>query len=303
MTVTEPVGGVERLVADPLDPRATVRRRSPFRRRKPGMADGLMGVALLAGPANVIMQLGRPGVGYGVLESRVESGRVDLHPIKRARTTFTYLAVATHGSDAQKAAFRRAVNRAHAQVYSTPDSPVQYNAFDPNLQLWVGACLYKGAVDVYRLFVGEMDEKTADEHYREGMALGTTLQVPPQMWPTDRAAFDAYWRQSLAQVHIDDTVRSYLLPIAAARAAFPLPRRLRGPLERFSLLITTGFLPQRFRDEMGLPWGPPEQHRFDRVMGVLRVIVNLLPRVLREFPFNVLLRDLDWRIRTGRPLV
>ncbi|EUA37635.1 hypothetical protein I549_1037 [Mycobacterium avium subsp. avium 2285 (R)] len=42
-----------------------------------------MGVALLAGPANVIMQLANPGVGYGVMESRVESGRVDLHPIKR----------------------------------------------------------------------------------------------------------------------------------------------------------------------------------------------------------------------------
>ncbi len=103
-----------------------------------------MGVALLAGPANVIMQLARPGVGYGVMESRVESGRIDLHPIKRARTTFTYLAVATAGTDAQKAAFRRAVNRAHAQVRSTPDSPVQYNAFDPELQLWVAACLYKG---------------------------------------------------------------------------------------------------------------------------------------------------------------
>ncbi len=62
-----------------------------------------MGVALLAGPANVIMQLANPGVGYGVVESRVDSGRTDLHPVKRARTTFTYLAVATRGTDAQKA--------------------------------------------------------------------------------------------------------------------------------------------------------------------------------------------------------
>ena len=53
-----------------------------------------MGVGLLAGAANVIMQLASPGVGYGVMESRVESGRIDRHPIKRARTTFTYLAVA-----------------------------------------------------------------------------------------------------------------------------------------------------------------------------------------------------------------
>ncbi|AIH86864.1 hypothetical protein IU15_22140, partial [Mycobacterium tuberculosis] len=65
-----------------------------------------MGVALLAGPANVIMELAMPGVGYGVLESRVESGRLDRHPIKRARTTFTYVAVAVAGSDDQKAAFR-----------------------------------------------------------------------------------------------------------------------------------------------------------------------------------------------------
>ena len=64
------------------------------------------GRSLLAGPANVIMELARPGVGYGVLESRVEGGRVDRHPIKRARTTFTYVAVALRGSDAQKAAIR-----------------------------------------------------------------------------------------------------------------------------------------------------------------------------------------------------
>ena len=118
------------------------------------------------------MQLARPGVGYGVLESRVESGRVDRHPIKRARTTFTYLAVATKGTDEQKAAFRRAVNRAHAQVYSTDESPVKYNAFDKDLQLWVGACLYKGGVDVYRMFIGEMDEETAERHYQEGIAAG-----------------------------------------------------------------------------------------------------------------------------------
>src|SRR5271163_3776778 len=201
---------VERAVADARRPKRARRRRTTR------FGDGLMGVALLAGPANVIMQLARPGVGYGVLESRVESGRVDLHPIKRARTTFTYLAVATAGSDAQKSAFRRAVNRAHAQVYSTPESPVQYNAFDLDLQLWVGACLYKGGLDIYRIFVGEMDDEDADRHYREGMALATTLQVPPEMWPADRAAFDRYWRESLAKVHIDDTVRDYLYPIAVS---------------------------------------------------------------------------------------
>ncbi|MET0702771.1 MAG: oxygenase MpaB family protein [Mycobacterium sp.] len=273
-------------------------------RRGAGIDDGMMGVALLAGSANVIMQLARPGVGYGVMESRVESGRIDRHPIKRARTTFTYLAVAAMGSDAQKSAFRRAVNGAHAQVYSTDDSPVAYNAFDKDLQMWVAACLYKGGVDVYRTFIGEMDDETADRHYLEGMSLGTTLQVPAEMWPADRAAFDEYWRAALDEVHIDDAIREYLYPIAAGRVrGVQLPTAIQQAVDNFNLLITTGFLPQRFRDEMRLPWDPERQRKFDRLMGVIGKVNNTLPRFARQFPFNVLLRDLDWRIKTGRPLV
>jgi uncharacterized protein (DUF2236 family) len=296
--VHQPIRHVERGVADGA--LATPAGRG----RALGIDEGLMGVALLAGPANVIMQLARPGVGYGVMESRVESGRVDLHPIKRARTTFTYLAVATGGSDAQKSAFRQAVNRAHAQVYSTADSPVQYNAFDVDLQLWVGACLYKGAVDIYRIFVGELDGEDADRHYREGMVLATTLQVPPEMWPADRAAFDRYWQESLAKVHIDDAVRDYLYPIAAGRVrGVALPRPLQRLSDSVALLITAGFLPQRFRDEMRLPWDAAKQRRFDRLMAVLRTINRMMPGFVRRFPFNVLLADVDRRIRTGRPLV
>lgn len=297
-TVHPPIPHVERPIADP--PRVSGSRRG----RALGADEGLMGVALLAGPANVIMQLARPGVGYGVMESRVESGRIDLHPIKRARTTFTYLAVATAGSEAQKDAFRRAVNRAHAQVYSIAESPVQYNAFDVDLQLWVGACLYKGGVDIHRLFIGELDEADADHSYREGMTLATTLQVPPEMWPADRGAFDQYWQQSLAQVHIDDAVRDYLYPIAAGRVrGVTLPRPVQRLLDNFNLLITTGFLPQRFRDEMRLPWDAARQRRFDRLLVVLRTVNRLMPRFVRQFPFNVLLWDVDRRIKKGRPLV
>ncbi|OHV06515.1 oxygenase MpaB family protein [Mycobacterium talmoniae] len=295
---------VERTVSDSLDLTRATRRRSWL----PQVActdNMMMGAALLAGPANVIMQLASPGVGYGVLESRVESGRVDLHPIKRARTTFTYLVVSTQGSPAQKAAFREAVNTAHRQVRSTAESPVRYNAFDPKLQLWVGACLYKGQVDIHRIFLGEMDDEHADRHYHgEGKAMATMLQVPEAMWPADRAAFDRYWQEQLDQVHIDDAVREYLYPIAASRMrGMTLPGPLQRASERMALLITTGFLPQRFRDEMRLPWDAAKQRRFDRLMRVLRVVNNLLPAFIRNFPFNVLLWDVDRRIRTGRPLV
>ena len=67
--------------------------------------------------------------------------------------------------------------------------------------------------------------------------------------------------------------------------------------------VTTGFLPERFRDEMELPWDPIKQKRFDRLMGTLAVINRVTPQVVREMPFNVLLWDVRSRIRAGRALV
>ncbi|MET8847783.1 oxygenase MpaB family protein [Amycolatopsis sp. NPDC004625] len=260
------------------------------------LRDAVVGAGLLVGSANVIMQLSRAPVGYGVLESRVDSGNLFRHPVKRTRTTLTYLAVATMGTDAERAAYRQGVDRAHAQVHSTASSPVAYNAFDTDLQLWVAACLYKGFEDVYRAFVGGEPER----FYAEAAPLGTTLQVRPEMWPADRVAFEEYWTGGVAAAGIDDTVRRYLTRIVDLEF---LPRVLAVPGRRFHRFVTTGFLPPRFRDEMRLPWTPADQRRFDALLAALGRVVRVLPGPVRRFPFNVLLADLRWRLRTGRPPV
>jgi len=169
--------------------------------------------ARLAGPANFTMQLAWPGVGYGVLNSRVESGSALKHPIKRSRTTFTYLAVAMLGTEQDRAVYRQAVNRQHAQVVSTADEPVQYRAMDPRLQTWVAACLYYGTVDMIEKMHGPLDDATADALYAHGARFGTTLQMPAEAWPADRAAFDRYWEDSLAEVRIDEPVREMLMTL------------------------------------------------------------------------------------------
>ncbi|MBO0837674.1 MAG: DUF2236 domain-containing protein, partial [Actinobacteria bacterium] len=161
------------------------------------IGEAVIGAGVLAGPANVIMQLARPGVGYGVYESPVESGNVFRHPLKRNRTTLTYLSVATLGTEEEKKTYRKWINQSHRQVRSTESSPVKYNAFDPELQLWVAACLYKGFEDIFTLLGGTLDDATREEVYQSSATLGTTLQVRPEMWPADRAAFGEYWEKAL----------------------------------------------------------------------------------------------------------
>jgi uncharacterized protein (DUF2236 family) len=86
------------------------------------------------------------------------------------------------------------VNRAHAPVRREPDAGSRgYSAFDAQAQLWVVATLYDTAVTVYEIIYGELDEDSADRVYRDYARIGTTLQVPADLWPPDRAALGAYW--------------------------------------------------------------------------------------------------------------
>ncbi|HKY58115.1 MAG TPA: oxygenase MpaB family protein [Aeromicrobium sp.] len=257
--------------------------------------------ARLAGPANFTMQLAWPGVGYGVLNSRVESGSALKHPIKRTRTTFTYLAVAMLGTEKDRAAYRKAVNRQHAQVVSTADEPVQYRAMDPRLQTWVAACLYYGTIDMIEKMHGAPDDATADAIYAYGARFGTTLQMPADAWPVDRAAFDRYWEDSLAEVRIDEPVRELLMTlIRLDNMPWWLKNRRSAD---FGVFITTGFLPPPFREAMKLAWTDDDQARFDRLMQRYGRRERLLPRFLRVLPFRLLLWDMRIRQRLGLPLV
>jgi uncharacterized protein (DUF2236 family) len=272
----------------------------PMKRRVIRVADLLNPAATLLPAANVIMQLSLPGVGYGVLESPVDSGNVYKHPFKRARTTGTYLAVATIGTESDRALIRDAVDVAHRQVRSRSSSPLSYNAFDPQLQLWVAACLYRYFVDQHEFLYGPLDDATAEAVYRDAKRLGTTLQVAERMWPPDRAAFDEYWKRSLEELRIDPPVREHLHGVASV-AFLPWPlRALAGP---FNLFATTGFLAPEFRSMMQLDWSERQQRRFERLVSALRLADRLIPHRVWIFGYQLYLWDMRFRARRGWRIV
>jgi uncharacterized protein (DUF2236 family) len=264
------------------------------------VADLLNPAATLLPAANVIMQLSLPGVGYGVLESPVDSGNVYKHPFKRARTTGTYLAVATIGTENDRLLIRAAIDGVHRQVRSSSSSPLSYNAFDPKLQLWVAACLYRYFVEQHEFLPGPLDDDEADAVYQDGKRLGTTLQVPERMWPADRVAFDEYWKRSLDELRIDPPVREHLRGVAAL-VFLPWPLRvLAGPLNLFA---TTGFLAPEFRSLMRLDWSERQQRRFDWLVSALQLADLFIPHRVWIFGYQLYLWDMRSRARRGRRIV
>lgn len=263
--------------------------------------DRMFGVTVvLLGGANSTMQLAWLPIGRGVAESKVRSGRADLHPVKRTRTTLSYLVIALFGTDEERRKYRSEANTSHRQVRSGPDSEVQYNAFDGELQTWVAACLYVGYEYAYRLTAPELIERYPDEFYRYCRHLGTTLQMREDAWPADRAAFAEYWQEGLKRIEMDDVTRRYLREQATFAYIKPPMRYLVGPLNQF---ITTGFLPKPFREELGLPWGPRRAAAHKRFVRATIAVAGVLPGPLRRFPMNAYLADTRRRMRTGKAIV
>jgi uncharacterized protein (DUF2236 family) len=253
----------------------------------------------LAG-ANIVMQLAQLPVGRGVAESKVDSGNLYKHPFKRARTTFGYVLVAVFGTDDERAALADAVTEVHRRVRSGPGEVVRYTALDPKLQLWVAACIYRGLEDGHALLYGPPPPGLLDLMYRHGARLATMLQVPADMWPPDRAAFEAYWCEAEARIEMDEVTRGYLYDFASLGfLPWPVPT-VFGWLHR---AITAGFLPAAFRRELGLPWGPREQRAFALNCGLLRVANALTPGPLRALPFDLYLWDMRRRIRNGHDIL
>ena len=220
--------------------------------------------------------------------------------MEAARTTFQYLAVAILGRPRDRAAFREAVNSSHRQVKSTPDSPIRYNAFDRELQMWLAACLFIGLEDTYQLLRGEMTAEQAEQFYRSAWTLGTTLQVTEDQWPPTHADFDIYWNDACRRVAIDDQVRAYLQDLLNLRMINPVLALPFRPLLKF---LTVGFLAPVFRDAMGAQWSGFKQRQFERLFLLVAFVNRFLPVFIRQGGSYVLLADVRRRVRDHRALV
>lgn len=281
--------------------RIQIRQRTPrWNRKQIDVTDALDFWSAAGAAANVIMQMSWPEVGYGVAESRVESGSLMHHPWKRLRTTAQYMAVAILGTDQERAAYREAVNVAHRQVRSTEDSPVKYNAFNRELQLWVAACLFIFYEDTHQLLHGVMTPEQAESFYASAMPIGTTLQVLEEQWPATRADFEVYWNTACERVQIDDFVRDFLNHLVALKMINVVPRIVLAPLLRF---LTIGFLAPVFREQMGMEWSDDDRRRFEHLFLFVSFVNRFIPRFIRTHNYAVLMRDLRWRIRHNKPLI
>lgn len=271
------------------------------------LADTLTTVGTTSSVANIVMQLSLPPVGEGVSESRVVSGSPRRRPVKRTRTTATYLALALLGTEEDRAVMREAVAEVHRAVVSTPDSPVRYSGNAADLQLWVAASLFRFFLDQWTTLHGPVPQPALDELVRNAAPLATGLNVKPADWPQDWAAFEAYWTSMLPRMAISEEVRRDFESLAdlsfLAEAWGRFGRLLSAVFGPSYHLMTRGNLPEPFRGLMGWEWTEHDQRRFARVLRLQRWADRLGNRWIIRFFYRAHVWDFRLRHRLGLPVL
>jgi uncharacterized protein (DUF2236 family) len=242
------------------------------------------GVLLAGGGRAILLQFINPRVGAGV----VRHSDFAANALGRLHGTLTYVYAVAAGQPDDIRAVRAAVGRAHAPVRGDG-----YSAVDPHLQLWVAATLYDSAVLIHERVFGAMTDPERDSMYAEFAALGTTLQMPAELWPADRQQFRQYWDAELAKASATPEVQAFASTLLEPRH---LPLLLRGlsPLIR---RLSVGLLPPAIADILGLEFSDRDEALLARDLRRIARIYPRLPRFVRFAPQRYYLR----RLRTSYP--
>jgi uncharacterized protein (DUF2236 family) len=161
-------------------------------------------------------------------------------------------------------------------------------ATDARLQLWVAATLYDTAVLVHDRVFGVTAPELADELYRAYAALGTSLDMPADLWPQSRADFADYFASRLESLTVADEAKQIAHDLFAPVTA-PTWLRVGLPVGQ---LLTIDLLPPSIRDAYGFEWTDRERRRANRWWRLIRILVRVTPRRLRSWPYRHYLRRL-----------
>lgn len=246
----------------------------------------------LSGPRALLMMAAHPVAFEGFFNS---TGALD-DPYARLRRTAVVMDEIMWGSKAKADAFTARVRAAHAGVRGTIPNDAgpfpagtPYAADDPELLLWILACLMDAADLMYRGYVAPLTRDERDALWQDYRVVGECFGLEPGDMPADIEAFDAYVASTTQELWVTDAAREL-----GRRIVLEVPVPLVAlPLREVVNQLTVGLLPPRVRRGFGLRWDPARSLALKANREyVRRVLLPLLPGRVRLVP----------SARTGLPL-
>jgi uncharacterized protein (DUF2236 family) len=230
---------------------------------------------LFGGARALLMHAAHPLVIAGARET----GFYERDPWKRLERTLLLTYALTFGTRSEALRAARRINEVHRYVRGTdPVTGRRYDAMDPDLLLWVHACLVDSALAFERLTVGRLRPEERERFHREQMEAAELLGLPRYRIPPTTVALRDY----IEGVVAGDTLRvTDASKRVAALFRHPPHEADWRPVLRAVAWWAFGSLPPRLREMYGMPWGPLQQAAFRTSLRSLRVARPAIPRRFR----------------------
>jgi uncharacterized protein (DUF2236 family) len=230
---------------------------------------------LFGGARAMLMQAAHPLVIAGANQT----GMYERNPWKRLQRTLVLQYALTFGTKAEAHAAADRINEVHDRISGVdPVTGRRFDATDPQLLLWVHACLVESALLFERLTVGRLDDRGRQRFHEEQMLAAELVRLPRSAIPPTVPELGAY---------VADTVRSgELLVTDAARSVAglflepPSDAEWR-PVLRTVARLAFGTLPAEVRTGYRIPRRPGERAARRATFALLRACRPVLPARFR----------------------
>lgn len=251
-------------------------------------------ITFVGGPAAIMLQIAHPLVGQGVADHSTFKTRA----ISRAEYTQMYIYCMIFGSPEEKAAMKAYVDKAHSRVVGS-HGKAAYNAKDPELQLWVAATIYASMVGVYELIYGALTTARAERVYQAFSIMGTSLQVPHEMWPKNLKAFETYWNGMVDNtLRVTPDARAVLKDIFHPTRNLPIwARPLAIIAMPFVRRITIEHLPPSVREQFSLKSTKSSRAVSGLFISGMSGVYPFMPLFVRQFQKTYMMKVVRRRMR------
>lgn len=247
---------------------------------------------LFGGARAVLMQAAHPLVIAGARAT----GFYERNPWKRLQRTLILTYALTFGTKAEAHAAADRINEIHARIRGVDEvTGLPYDALDPELLLYVHACLVDSALLFEELTVGELDDAGRQRFHEEQMLAAEMVRVPRETIPKTVPELRAY----LQDVYDSGTLRVTDSARTVAELFTHPPREAEWrPILKGVSRLAFATLPPELRAMYGVRVGPSKRLAMRGTFAATRALRPLLPPRYRYIaPYQ------EWRLRRrGKPV-
>jgi uncharacterized protein (DUF2236 family) len=241
---------------------------------------------LFGGARAVLMHAAHPLVIAGARET----GFYERDPWKRLQRTLVLTYTITFGTRVEAQAAAGRINDVHTRISGVdPITGGSYDALDPELLLYVHACLVDSALLFEQLTVGKLDDAGRQRFHEEQMLAAEMVRIPRRIIPPTVPALRA-WLADLED-------RGDLLVTESARKVAelffePPPEAEWRPVLKGVSRLAFATLSPALREQYGFQVGPMKRAGMAATFAATRAIRPLLPPKYRYIaPYQ------EWRLR------